>query len=159
MPFGGQLIAQGATASLQEMSIHGLLTPFRRESPAEGGMGHPSRGSQARPILEPLLPANGHLYHNDQPAALPGVCSRLPSRPGTPSNRPSSAPQRPRQPGSRPRGAPHLSGAVRPLGARGTAQSPRRRDTETRREKPSPPLALRSALTGRRRLLVGAAVS
>lgn len=75
-------MAQGAIARPQELSIHGLLTLFRRESPVQSGKGH----------LEPLPPAKGHLYHNDQPAALPEVRSRLPSRSGTPSNGPSSAP-------------------------------------------------------------------
>lgn len=71
---------------------------------------------QARPTLETLPPAKGHLYR--APAALPGAHSRIPIWPGSPGNRPRSAPQRPPQPGSRPRGAPHLSGTLSPLGAR-----------------------------------------
>lgn len=53
-PFGGQLMAQGANAGPQKMSVRGLLTLFPRESPVESGEGHPGRGQQARPVLEPL---------------------------------------------------------------------------------------------------------
>lgn len=69
------------------------------------------------------------------------VRSRLPSRPGFPSNGPSSAPQRPPQPGSRPRGAPHLSGALPPLGAcRGRPRDPgaERPGNQAREAEPSP---------------------
>ncbi|XP_045848919.1 collagen alpha-1(III) chain-like [Meles meles] len=141
----GQWIAQGANARPNEEPPHGLLTPFveallRAARAIPGGP-----AGQAHSGASP--PGQGVPLSKAQTAALPGVSFRLPSWPGSPSNRPSSAPQRPPQPASRPRGAPHLSGALPPPGAgRG-----RRRETGKRgaRRRPLPsPFGVSSQAAG-----------
>lgn len=102
---------------------------FPPSKPCKSDRGHPSRAHQARPALQPLPVAKGHLHRKAQLVALPGVRSRLPIRPGSPSNRLCSAPQRPPQPGSRPPGVPHLLGFCRPWAL--TGDSPK---TQTRGE-------------------------
>lgn len=150
MPFRGLLMVQGANTRLHEVSTW-PADSFPPSKPCKTDRGHPSRAHQARPALQPLPVAKGHLHRKAQLVALPGVRSRLPIRPGSPSNRLCSAPQRPPQPGSRPPGVPHLLGFCRPWALTG--------DRETRLEKASPPLALRNVLTGCRRLLACAAVT
>lgn len=147
-------MAQGANARPHEKSIQGLLTPFRRESPVESGEGHPNRAQLARPILEPLPPAKGTFITKPRRRHCPGYV------PGSLAGQASPATDQALLPRGHLSLVPALAepltsqGLCRPWALAGDGpETPAQRDRETRRERPSPPLALRSVLTGRRRLL------